>query len=410
MTPRRVRMPGESSATCPKCGCGNKYGSPRCIRCGQEFEWDPSASASTSAGGKRAEDAGETRDPVPALVDYYEVLQVQPSAEPEVIEKAYKALIFKYHPDRGGDEETAKRITGAYYVVSDPKRRAEYDRQRRSGTGGRTAGQTHDQVGSYVRLEDIPPEVIDAMLAAAWVQGAAATARTVGRVAVAGVAVAGEAALAAAEAALDAAESAAESRRREKQEAQARILHDELEAERRRGLNAAARMDQEAAISAARSWRPELPSGHVESYLRFTNADNPPQGLGQMSDEVLVWVATKHVHGDARYWAFSELIRRHPEAELLVGLERTAFASPRVIARAVEPDRVRSRDFGVLKYRIREARLASAEQLNAWIGQERRRRVRRATLGAVAAIAGVLLGLRFVDWSMLANWSALIPW
>jgi curved DNA-binding protein CbpA len=119
--------------------------------------------------------------------DYYEILQVHPKAEPEVIEKAFKTLILKYHPDTGGDNETAKRITGAYYVLKDPERRREYDqahaRHRATGTGGAPVGAE----SAYVRVEDIPPEVIDAILAAAWVAGAAATVRTAGRVAAAPV-------------------------------------------------------------------------------------------------------------------------------------------------------------------------------------------------------------------------------
>lgn len=110
------------------------------------------------------------------FVDYYEALQVHPKAEQEVIEKAYKALIFKYHPDRGGDLETAKDITSAYYILSDPARRSEYDRQRASVSSGA-------QSSSSVTINDIPDEVLDAIMAQVWLDGAAATLRTAGRVA-----------------------------------------------------------------------------------------------------------------------------------------------------------------------------------------------------------------------------------
>lgn len=66
--------------------------------------------------------------------DYYEVLQVSPDADPEVIEKAYKVLARKHHPDaRGGDRgahEMMVELNEAYAVLSDPKRRAAYDATR----------------------------------------------------------------------------------------------------------------------------------------------------------------------------------------------------------------------------------------------------------------------------------------
>jgi DnaJ domain len=61
------------------------------------------------------------------------VLQVDPSAEQEVIEAAYRRLVRKYHPDvnpapaAGGK---MKELIEAYSVVRDPVRRAEFDRRR----------------------------------------------------------------------------------------------------------------------------------------------------------------------------------------------------------------------------------------------------------------------------------------
>ena len=37
------------------------------------------------------------------MTDFYEVLQVSPRAEPEVVRAAYRILARKYHPDLGGD-------------------------------------------------------------------------------------------------------------------------------------------------------------------------------------------------------------------------------------------------------------------------------------------------------------------
>jgi tetratricopeptide (TPR) repeat protein len=62
--------------------------------------------------------------------DYYEVLQVSPNADAEVIESAYKRLAFKYHPDRNpGDDATERMrlLNEAYEALSDPARRSAYD-------------------------------------------------------------------------------------------------------------------------------------------------------------------------------------------------------------------------------------------------------------------------------------------
>lgn len=67
--------------------------------------------------------------------NYYAVLQVQPDAELEVIEAAYRQLMKKYHPDRAGDDprrvalhhERAKAINEAFAVLRDFERRRQYD-------------------------------------------------------------------------------------------------------------------------------------------------------------------------------------------------------------------------------------------------------------------------------------------
>src|SRR5437763_16543450 len=60
----------------------------------------------------------------------YDVLQVSPSAEPEVIRASYRSLARLYHPDLNGEPEADARmraLNAAYAVLSDTDRRARYD-------------------------------------------------------------------------------------------------------------------------------------------------------------------------------------------------------------------------------------------------------------------------------------------
>ncbi len=60
--------------------------------------------------------------------DYYDLLGVPKNASHDDIKKAFHKLAHKYHPDKkGGDEAKFKEINEAYQVLSDNKRRAEYD-------------------------------------------------------------------------------------------------------------------------------------------------------------------------------------------------------------------------------------------------------------------------------------------
>jgi curved DNA-binding protein CbpA len=63
--------------------------------------------------------------------DLYRVLQVDPSADQDVIAAAYKRLALRYHPDHNsGDlsaEQHMRRINEAYRILGKPDLRAEYD-------------------------------------------------------------------------------------------------------------------------------------------------------------------------------------------------------------------------------------------------------------------------------------------
>jgi len=65
----------------------------------------------------------------PVFIDHYETLQLSPSATLEVIERVYRILAKRYHPDNQstGDETRFTEVQSAYEMLSDPPRRAQYD-------------------------------------------------------------------------------------------------------------------------------------------------------------------------------------------------------------------------------------------------------------------------------------------
>jgi DnaJ-domain-containing protein 1 len=91
----------------------------------EEIEKDIDLRASTAGG--------TVKDPY-----YYDILQVDPKAEPSAIKRKYYVLARKYHPDKvdQDDIEAAdkfKDIAEAYQVLSDPQLRAKYDMDGREG-------------------------------------------------------------------------------------------------------------------------------------------------------------------------------------------------------------------------------------------------------------------------------------
>ncbi len=92
--------------------------------------------------------------------DYYQLLGVERNASADEIKKAYRRLAHQYHPDKNPDdpqaEERFKQISEAYGVLSDPPKRANYDRfgtagnpfaGARPGTGFQGAGNFQDLFG-----------------------------------------------------------------------------------------------------------------------------------------------------------------------------------------------------------------------------------------------------------------------
>jgi len=67
----------------------------------------------------------------------YKVLQVDPEADPDVIQAAYRRLAQKFHPDVAGPEAAARMvlINEAWAILRDPASRAAYDREAADGSG-----------------------------------------------------------------------------------------------------------------------------------------------------------------------------------------------------------------------------------------------------------------------------------
>ena len=61
--------------------------------------------------------------------DYYELLQISSSAEPETIHRVYRLLAQRYHPDnqQTGNDSRFRELVQAYETLTDPERRAQYD-------------------------------------------------------------------------------------------------------------------------------------------------------------------------------------------------------------------------------------------------------------------------------------------
>lgn len=63
------------------------------------------------------------------IQDYYEILQISPTAEPETVHRVYRLLAQRFHPDNTetGDEDRFRQLSEAYQVLGDSEKRAQYD-------------------------------------------------------------------------------------------------------------------------------------------------------------------------------------------------------------------------------------------------------------------------------------------
>ena len=97
---------------------------------------------------------------------YYDWLEVSPKASQEVIEKAYKVLVKKYHPDlQDGTNQEAenniRKINEAYSVLSDKNKREEYDtllvKEHQKYTTTQNNNTNYDMQKQNSNNQDYPP-------------------------------------------------------------------------------------------------------------------------------------------------------------------------------------------------------------------------------------------------------------
>ncbi len=84
------------------------------------------------------------------MKDYYEILGVPKGASEDDIKKAFRKLAQKHHPDKkGGDEAKFKEASEAYAVLSDKKKRAEYDAYGKTFAGHSTGSGQGGPFGGF---------------------------------------------------------------------------------------------------------------------------------------------------------------------------------------------------------------------------------------------------------------------
>ena len=102
---------------------------------------------------------------------FYDILGVNDTATQDEIKKAYRKKAVESHPDKGGNEETFKKISEAYDTLGDEQKRKDYDMKRTNPFGG-FDGDPFSAFGDFfsnmnsTRVRRAPDKVIDVQIGA----------------------------------------------------------------------------------------------------------------------------------------------------------------------------------------------------------------------------------------------------
>ncbi len=102
--------------------------------------------------------------------DYYTILEVNRSATPEQIKRAYRGKAKEYHPDRNPGDASAearfKEVQQAHNVLSDPEKRAQYDQFGKAGVGQWAPGHGGQRVYHWGTQSSIDADDLEDLLSA----------------------------------------------------------------------------------------------------------------------------------------------------------------------------------------------------------------------------------------------------
>jgi len=95
------------------------------------------------------------------MENYYKILGVNENATQDEIKKTYRKLAMEHHPDKGGNEETFKKISEAYDVLSDENKKNQYDHQRKNPFGGGNSFEDFFNGFKTNFRQNVPDKIID---------------------------------------------------------------------------------------------------------------------------------------------------------------------------------------------------------------------------------------------------------